>query len=131
MSLPDPGGAICTACGPTGSPAYLSCNAQVAAGIIPQCAAPKGGSVAPQQTGGSTVANTQATNQAAPQTATADPWYCFMLPAGIGGCSGSSGGGSINWADIGIRGGLILFGAIVLLLVVAKSMEKPSVVVEE
>ena len=46
-----PGGAICTACGPVGSAAYNSCNNQVAQGIIPSCAAPKGGTLAPTQAG--------------------------------------------------------------------------------
>ncbi len=126
MALPDPGGAICTTCGPVGSPAYASCNAQVAIGLIPPCAAPKSGQ-APTQSGGTTV-QAQPTQQAAPQ---ADPWYCFMLPAGVGGCSGSGAASGLNWGDIGIRTGLILFGAILVLLVIAKMIERPSVVIEK
>lgn len=39
--------------------------------------------------------------------------------------------GSINWQDVGIRTALILVGILLLLLAVAKLLQKPSVVVEE
>ena len=140
MAVPDPGGAICTACGPVGSPQYSACNAQVTVGIIPACAAPSGGSVAPVQVGGgSSVAtqpsqqtptiNQQATAQLA--TGTNDPWYCWLVPDQFKSTAGCSQPTGINWGDIGIRTGLVLVGVILLLIVVAKAIERPSVIVEK
>lgn len=137
MAVPDPGGAICTACGPVGSPQYNACNAQVSVGIIPMCAAPQGGG-APVQAGGSAVAsqppqtpaiNQQATAQLA--TGTNDPWYCWLVPDPFKNTAGCSTPTGINWGDIGIRAGLVLFGVILLLIVLAKAIESPSVVVEK
>lgn len=139
MAVPDPGGAICTACGPVGSPQYGACNAQVAVGIIPICAAPKGGSVAPVQIGGSVATqptqqqtptiNQQATAQLA--TGTNDPGYCWLVPDQFKNTAGCSQPTGINWGDIGIRTGLVLVGVILLLIVIAKAIERPNVIVEK
>ncbi len=83
------------------------------------------------QVGGNTTVATQnqstASNSATP--ASGDPWYCFFMPVpGVPGCSAAS---AINWADIGIRGGLILLGAILLLIAVTKMVSRPSVVIQK
>ncbi len=67
--------------------------------------------------------------------ATTDPWYCYIpgVPADTPGCTQVShpGGPGFSWADAGIRGGLILLGSLLLLIVLAKSLSKPSVIVEK
>lgn len=65
-------------------------------------------------------------------------WDCLVNPAACIGQQANQAGqaitspiASVNWADVGIRGGLILLGGLLVLVVVAKMLSKPAVEVEE
>lgn len=73
--------------------------------------------------------NQQATSQLA--TGTNDPGYCWLVPDPFKSSAGCSQPTGINWGDIGIRTGLVLVGVILLLIVIAKAIERPSVIVEK
>lgn len=62
---------------------------------------------------------------------TTSPWYCFFMPSGTQGCP-TTPLGNVNWSDIAIRAGLIILGMILVIVVIAKMLQHPTVqVVEE
>lgn len=144
---PDPGGTICLACGPAGSPAYLACNAAVSIGQIPACAGPG------QKIGGGGVANTSG----CPAFALCGPNDCACIycgnPSMIQACQAQAAGaggqpsvgvnpaagssilsslGITNPNDVLIRAGLIILGTILLIVAIAHMLHQPDVeVIEE
>lgn len=86
--------------------------------------------VSTQPTSQGTIPTTSPTSSSTTSnTASSDPWYCFFMPIpGVPGCTQTS---SLDWADIGIRAGLILLGGLVILVVIGKMLQKPAVEVVE
>ncbi len=90
-NVPVPGDA-CTGCGAVGSAAYINCTAQVAIGFVPDCA--KQGVIT------------------APITVPGLP----SLPSLAGVDTFFTGLSNVNWADVGIRTGLVIGGGILLII---------------